>query len=211
MVAARNKAVKFLVLLAAPGVPIRELLVKQSEDQMRLAGASPLNIETSKAINRTIYAVFPRYPLLSDSSFKRKLTDVVYKQLTGAAKNTADTSAKQSEINESVRGIVDPLVTPWYRYFIVADPATYLTRVTCPVLALNGTLDMQVNSDANLAGIKENLQKAGNKNYTTVALPGLNHLMQKAKTGGVSEYGQITETVNPAALEKVSTWIKALK
>ncbi|WP_342648421.1 alpha/beta fold hydrolase [Mucilaginibacter sp. CSA2-8R] len=211
MIAARNKAVKFLVLLAAPGVPIRELLVKQSADQMRLAGASDLNIQTSSAINRTIYAVFERYPLLSDSSFKRKLTDVVYKQLTGAARGTADTSAKQSEINESVRTIVDPLVTPWYRYFITAEPTKYLTKVTCPVLALNGTLDMQVNNEANLAGIKESLQKAGNTNYTITALPGLNHLMQKAKTGGIAEYGTITETVNQAALVKVSSWIKMLK
>ncbi len=211
MVAARNKAVKFLVLLAAPGVPIRELMVRQSADQMRLAGASPLNIETSKAINRTIYAVFPRYPLLSDSSFKRKLTDVVYKELTGAAKRTSDTAAKQSEINESVRAIVDPLVTPWYRYFITADPTPYLTKVNCPVLALNGTLDMQVNSEENLAGIKASMQKAGNKNYTIVAMTGLNHLMQKAQTGALSEYGKITETVNPSALQKVSSWIKALK
>jgi pimeloyl-ACP methyl ester carboxylesterase len=211
MVAARNKAVKFLVLLAAPGVPIRELLVKQSADQMRLAGAAPLNIETSTAINRSIYAVFARYPLLSDSSFKQKLTDVVYKQLTGAARNTTDTSAKQAQIDESVHAIVDPVVTPWYRYFITAEPTTYLTKVTCPVLAINGTLDMQVNSEANLAGIKESLQKAGNKNYSVIALPGLNHLLQKAQTGSLSEYGKITETVNPAALEKVSGWIKALK
>ncbi len=211
MVAARNKAVKFLVLLAAPGVPIRELMVRQSQDQMKLAGASPLNIQTSTAINRTIYAVFPRYPLLSDSSFKKKLTEVVYKQITGSPRNAADTSAQQVKKDASVNAIVNPLVTPWYRYFITADPATYLSKVTCPVLALNGTLDMQVNSEANLAGINENLQKAGNKNYTTVALPSLNHLMQKAKTGSLSEYGQITETVNPAALQKVSGWIKTLK
>ena len=211
MVAARNKNVKFLVLLAAPGVPIRELMVRQSADQMKLAGASPLNIQTSAAINRTIYAVFPRYPLLSDSSFKKKLTDVVYKEITGAPRNTTDTSAQQVKKDASVNAIVSPLITPWYRYFITADPANYLSKVTCPVLALNGTLDMQVNSEANLAGIKENLKKAGNKNYTTVALPGLNHLMQKAKTGSLAEYGEITETVNPAVLEKVSAWIKKLK
>lgn len=211
MVAARNKAVKFLVLLAAPGIPIQELMIRQSADQMRLAGASPLNIKTSTAIYRNVYAVFPRYPLLSDSSFKRKLTAVVYKQIIGTPRNAADTSAQQAKKDASVNAIVNPLVTPWYRYFITADPETYLTKVTCPVLALNGTLDMQVNSEANLAGIKEKLQKAGNKNFMIVALPGLNHLMQKAKTGSLSEYGQITETVNPAVLEKVSGWIKALK
>jgi fermentation-respiration switch protein FrsA (DUF1100 family) len=94
--------------------------------------------------------------------------------------------------------------------FIAFKPADYLTKIKCPVLALNGTLDMQVNSDANLAAIKTNLQKAGNKNYKIMALPGLNHLFQKAVTGSVAEYAQNTETVNPVALQDVSGWINKL-
>jgi hypothetical protein len=55
--------------------------------------------------------------------------------------------------------------SPWYRYFIAFNPADYLTKVKCPVLAIDGTLDMQVNSEANLAGIKASLEKGGNRNF----------------------------------------------
>jgi len=41
-------------------------------------------------------------------------------------------------------------------------------------------------------------------------MPGLNHLFQKAKTGGVSEYGSLEETVNPEVLTKVTSWITAV-
>jgi fermentation-respiration switch protein FrsA (DUF1100 family) len=96
------------------------------------------------------------------------------------------------------------------RYFLAVDPADYLAKVKCPVLALDGTLDMQVNAEANLAGIKASLEKGGNKNFEVVDLDGLNHLFQKAATGALAEYGQIQETVDPVALEKVSAWINKL-
>jgi hypothetical protein len=86
-----------------------------------------------------------------------------------------------------------------------------LTKVKCPVLALNGTLDVQVECIANLAGIKDALQKADNNNHREIALPELNHLFQKAKTGAASEYSQISETINPLALKTISTWINQLK
>ena len=66
-------------------------------------------------------------------------------------------------------------------------------------------------SVANLAGIKAALQTAGNKNHEEVALTGLNHLFQKAKTGSMNEYAEIEETFNPVALEKISTWINGLR
>jgi hypothetical protein len=40
-----------------------------------------------------------------------------------------------------------------------------------------------------------------------VEMPGLYHLFQTAKTGGVGEYEQIEETMSPAVLEKVAAWI----
>jgi fermentation-respiration switch protein FrsA (DUF1100 family) len=102
------------------------------------------------------------------------------------------------------------LITPWFRYFIAFNPADYLTKVKCPVLAINGTLDMQVSSEANLNGIKTSLLKGGNKKFEIVPIPGLNHMFQKATTGSVSEYAQISETVSLIALQKVSDWINKL-
>jgi len=59
----------------------------------------------------------------------------------------------------------------------------------------------------NLAGIREAL--AHNANTEVHEMPGLNHLFQTATTGSVAEYGSIEETLAPAALKLVSTWIAA--
>ena len=82
-----------------------------------------------------------------------------------------------------------------------------LARVKCPVLALNGEEDVQVAADVNLNAIQAALEEGGNKRGVFVKLTGLNHLFQTCKTGAVSEYAQIEETMAPAALEKVSSWI----
>jgi hypothetical protein len=39
-------------------------------------------------------------------------------------------------------------------------------------------------------------------------LPGLNHLLQDARTGSPSEYNDIEETMSPAALQMIVDWVK---
>lgn len=104
----------------------------------------------------------------------------------------------------------DHLTTPWQKTFLNLKPADYLVKVKCPVLALNGTKDLQVNSQANFVGISKALDRDGNKHYKVVSLDGLNHLFQKANTDSETEYAKISESVNPIVLTTVSNWINSL-
>jgi len=101
------------------------------------------------------------------------------------------------------------VLTPWFRYALTFDPRPVLKNVHCPVLAINGEKDTQVPPE-NLAVIRAALEEGGNKNVRTVALPGLNHLLQTAQTGSPSEYGMLPETLAPAAFETISAWIRAV-
>jgi fermentation-respiration switch protein FrsA (DUF1100 family) len=78
-----------------------------------------------------------------------------------------------------------------------------------PVLAINGSLDLQVNAKQNLPVIEKALKDGGNKDVTATELPGLNHLFQTAKTGSPTEYATIEETMSPLALKTISDWIVA--
>lgn len=55
MVAARNKDVAFIVLLAGPGVDGAEVLLSQEKRSLELANESPEKIEFSYKISRTIF------------------------------------------------------------------------------------------------------------------------------------------------------------
>ena len=77
----------------------------------------------------------------------------------------------------------------------------------CPTLALNGSLDKQVDSKRNLEAVKKGLL---NSKHETVEYEGLNHLFQHCKTGAMTEYSQIEETISPEVLGKIVSWIKSL-
>lgn len=91
---------------------------------------------------------------------------------------------------------------PWVDSFLTINPREYLANVKCPVLAINGEKDMQVNPD-NLSVIKEFVPQA-----ETMLMPDLNHLLQHAVTGEIPEYDEIRETISPDVLEAIVQFIK---
>ena len=103
---------------------------------------------------------------------------------------------------------IDNCVSPGYRSALEFDPRPILMKVKCPVLAINGALDVQVTPKENLAGFEEALKAGGNTHFTVKELPGLNHLFQTADTGAFAEYIKIEETIAPVALETIGNWLK---
>ena len=83
----------------------------------------------------------------------------------------------------------------------------YLAKVRVPVLALNGTRDLQVPADLDLAAIGAALKAGGTTRVTLTKLEGLNHLFQHATTGLPAEYGTITETFALEALAAIREFV----
>ena len=96
--------------------------------------------------------------------------------------------------------------SPWLNFFIDYDPSADISKTLCPVMAINGSRDIQVISSLNLAGIKAHL-KPNPKNIIK-EYPLLNHLFQHCKTGNVLEYRMIEETISPEVLEDIVRFIK---
>jgi uncharacterized protein len=190
MVAARNKDVAFIVMMAGSGVPGDQVLVAQGE-AIEVAGGKP-PAEAAK-----------------DAAKEREMVELVEtdKDQSDLDKKLREVMAGQ--VPEAQIGMqIQQLTSPWFRYFMTYDPATALRKVTCPVLVLNGSLDKQVLPDQNLPAIRKALQEAGNRHVQIDELQGLNHLFQTAKTGSLLEYAQIEETISPVALEKIASWIE---
>lgn len=97
--------------------------------------------------------------------------------------------------------------TPYMRYFLKLAGADYLSKIHCPVMALNGTLDRQVDYKANLEALRKGLKV---KNSRIEAKEGLNHLFQHCQTGDMTEYQQIEETFSNDVINEMIAWVKAL-
>ena len=91
------------------------------------------------------------------------------------------------------------------RHFLTLDMRPLLGRITGPVLALNGTTDVQVDYETNLSALRDGLQP--NSKNRIESVDGVNHLFQRCKTGAVTEYSEIEETILPAVLDAVVEWV----
>jgi pimeloyl-ACP methyl ester carboxylesterase len=191
IVASTNKDVKFLVLMAGPGQPINELLVQQNYLGGKLAGISDEELQKSNQINRMIYDFIKNY--------KGTAFDADFDKFINSSSEKVPDDAKKQVKNA------------WFRYFIAFNPDEYISKIKIPILAINGSLDFQVPAKENLEAIKKSLTKAKNKNFETYEFQGMNHLFQECTTGAFNEYSEIEQTISPKVLDKMSSWIIAIK
>ncbi len=95
----------------------------------------------------------------------------------------------------------------WYRQMIQYNPNEYLSKITIPVLALNGDKDIMVTPEENLNNIEQQLIKAGNKHFKTVLLPNHNHMFQHCKECSQQEMGQLPEAISEETLKTIIDWL----
>lgn len=109
---------------------------------------------------------------------------------------------------EQLREYLKSTMSPWYEFFLDYDPASDISKTTCPVFVINGEKDLQVIASTNVDALKNNLPK--NKKSQVKIYPGLNHLFQECTTGLPTEYINIEQTISPIVLEDIASWLKQL-
>jgi fermentation-respiration switch protein FrsA (DUF1100 family) len=190
MAAAADRSVAFIVMMAGSGVPGDQIVVEQGRLIAEAGGESKEKADEDAERQRETFAVLKteKDPATLDRLLSVKL----------AAEGTPEAQ---------VPAEIEQLTSPWFRFFLTYDPATALRKLTIPVLAINGSLDLQVPPAQNLPAIRKALAEAGNQHAEVDELPDLNHLFQDAKTGSPAEYSQIEETISPVALDKIASWV----
>ena len=201
MLAASSKEIGFVITLAAPGIDgdtnfiLQRKLISKSKgisEEKWLAKLDFLenvvdqvkSAERPKELERSIEKVVVSY-------LERTKSEIPY------GMSTEDYTAM----------LVDQYTHPYVQDLIKIVPRQSFRQVTCPVLALNGSKDLQVAPQQNLPAIQQALEAGGNTDVTVKEFPNLNHLFQESETGNPGEYGQIEQTFLPLVLKKVTEWI----
>ncbi|WP_079702322.1 alpha/beta hydrolase family protein [Daejeonella lutea] len=192
MLAAKSPDVKFIVMLAGPGLPGYKLLLLQMEKMQRAMGVPDKMVQESAKFYGEAYQMIWESPE-NDPSLKTRVGKYVTFQMGIQAPEGA------------ANGVVSSITNPWMVSFLKYDPVPVLSRVKIPVLALTGEKDVQVLPAENLAGIKNILTESGNKNFTVKEYPGLNHMFQTCTT--CYPFEALEETFAPEVLKDVTEWV----
>jgi uncharacterized protein len=207
--AAHSHDVAFVVMMAGPGikgdqivvgaggVDLEEGLIRNDLlTQIRLAQERIFDIIKQEGDCDGVSA-----KILKEAELFRGLASRIRAEAPESAKAHAESVAAAIENQGSF------FVSRWFRFYFTYDPKMSLSKLSCPMLAIYGAKDVQVAAQSNVDAIRRALDSAGNRDYTTIVLPNLNHLFQPATTGAISEYTKIEDPVPAVALDAVSDWI----
>ena len=183
MLAAEGKA-DFIVSLAGMAISGKETLIMQNRQAMSAIG---LPKETVDSYCNSISKA------LDEIASGKKASEINIDDVPVALKPVTIKALQQAD-------------TPYIRHFLTVDAGKLLPEIKCPVLALNGTKDTQVDCDANTTRIEKGLADC---KHSIKKIDGVNHMFQHCNTGIVTEYQQIEETISPEVLQEVAKWIKA--
>ncbi|MCB1064143.1 MAG: alpha/beta fold hydrolase [Verrucomicrobiae bacterium] len=208
IVATKREDIAFLVLLAGPGLRGDLTLLTQSKAIGQASGLITEFIEMNQQFSKAVF------DLLTQPNPDLAAVQALGTKFEAEAKKLADQDAdKLADLGPIIGQQLKMIESPWFSNFLTLDPAEYLRKVSCPVLAINGAKDLQVIADIHLPAIEGALKsnpQSSSKNVIR-SLPGLNHLFQKATTGLPSEYPQIEETISPPVLTLIGDWIESLR
>lgn len=183
MLAAEGKA-DFIVSLAGMAISGKETLVMQNRQAMSAIGLPKETVDTyCNSISKA----------LDEIASGKKASEINIDGMPEALKPITIKSLQQAD-------------TPYIRHFLNVDVSELLSKIKCPVLALNGTKDTQVDCTANTIQLERGLT---NCKHTIKKVDGVNHLFQHCTTGNVVEYQQIEETIAPEVLQTITGWINS--
>ena len=183
---AAEKKVDFIVSLAGMAVSGKETLLWQN--RLALAAAN--------------------IPSETIDVYCKALDEVFDASISGTAMPSTTQYNLPTSLAQNLAVVTKQLQSPYMKQFLTLDSRPLLGNITCPVLALNGTKDTQVEPESNLGALRSGLQK--NAKNKLEAIEGVNHLFQHCKTGMATEYGNIEETIAPEVLEKMVCWLSNL-
>lgn len=192
IVASKDAALDFIVLLASPGIKGSEMLVLQNDALSEAMNIPELTRLLNKKLNEKTYEII----MSNDTKEKADKELKEYYKTTVHYKNL-----NEEQLDKQVKNIYSAYI----RQLLLFDPQEYLQKVHCKVLAINGTKDLQVTSEENLAGIEKGLSH--NQKTTIKEYPNLNHLFQPAKSGLHTEYSEIETTIELVVLEDMVKWL----
>ncbi len=206
MLGASNPNLAFIISMAGPAVSGADLLMVQNERIFKAEKADDTALQAQLEFLPKLFALIQA----KDADGIKQLTyDTVLEQ---ARKLPEDQQKQIGDLEkyaaEQAASAVITYNTDWWRGFLAYNAGEDWAKTTIPVLAIYGTLDVQVDADQNAPAFEAAMKEAGNSDYQVTILPDANHLMQAATTGSVSEYGTLKQEFTPDFLPTIIEWLQ---
>ena len=206
LTASKRTDVAYIVSIAGTGVNGAEIILEQTK-LISLA-----NGEDSARVNKDYDETKVALYMIVNGASGEELKSLIKKSAEEQFDNLGETEKskitnKTEWVKEKTDNAIETLTSTWMKYFLKHNPAETWKKVTCPVLALFGGLDLQVSVLQNEGPVRQALTEAGNKDFEIKVFPKANHLFQEAKTGSTTEYDVLNKEFIEGFLDYILNWL----
>jgi pimeloyl-ACP methyl ester carboxylesterase len=204
-IAAKNPQVAFVISLAGGAVDGYNLLLRQAQRQAEAEGMNEKQVLEVVQEQRHIF------DLVLEKKWEKLTEDVTALTLERLKALPKEKTASLGDLDSFARKRASRSVSafkhPRYQFLLKHDFGENWTKISVPVLALFGELDVQCDAAQNTDALRKALLKAGNNDITIVEVNSANHLFLKAQTGSMNEYISLPKEFAPGFLESISGWL----
>lgn len=205
--ASRCKDIRFLISLAGLMTDGLSSVIQQNHDIVHTSPIPEYDMKRYDEINDIMFHLVYNHADADSASLAKMLWDAYNEWKVKDDAYFKTLNVEFDHFRFPIYMYTMQATSPWYRFFIRYNPATYLSKVNVPVLAVNGTKDVMVNCEQNLSNVKKYL--AHNNDVTTIAIKDVNHLLLPCEKGTQDEYASIKDPVSRELLDAVVKWLKA--
>lgn len=201
MVASKNQKVDFVISLAGMMVSAKSTLLYQIQELGEAdTTLSDAEVEASIRITGELYSTIEKA-----KSQKEAVEECGKLLTTYAATMSKEEKEKIKLTQKDIFSILQNVGSKWFYELFRLNISQNLKKVKCPVLALNGEKDKQVEYQANFQVFRKNLPKK--TPFEAISYPEHNHLFQHCTTGMPDEYGKIEETFSADVMRDMELWL----
>lgn len=202
IVSARDRRVAFVISLGGVAQKTTDVLLYQ----LRAINEAD-SILTPEEIDNSVKLSDQMYQALLKAKNEKEAAKVLNQKWDQICSRLTPEEQERYEFTPQRKAAaIQQLVSPWFYTFIHFDPKPYIKKMRCPVLAIGGEKDLQVDVTANNALFAKYLKKDPRHRFASIQ--GANHLLQPCTTGNPNEYGEIEETMKPEVLNLITDWLE---
>lgn len=207
MAAVKNPKVAFVVMMAGPGLPMRQTLLDQNMKIFQLNGVTDTLVERRLAFMRHAFDAADSIAQADTAQLVKRM-NLHFRKLKDSQTQGLTKEQKQSIglTTAECYGWALTMAQPYMLEMMRIDPRDYLTQLTCPLLALNGDLDCQVDAQSNLLAVQK-AREGKPYDWGVHLCTGMNHLFQQCQTGAVSEYEALGQAPSNEVLQYIAEWL----
>jgi ketosteroid isomerase-like protein/pimeloyl-ACP methyl ester carboxylesterase len=195
IVAARSKDVAFVISRVGSALQPHENILFEIENDARQRGFTEQEIKRAVALRKMYHQA-----IITNTGWEQLRAEVERsrnERWFEAARMGRFLTIQIPPDAASLTGLRNPFVF---------DPVPFWERVTCPVLALYGEMDMNVPTTRSVPILDAALKRAGNKDYTITILPNANHGLAEVPAVSSSEPPRVRKYVS-GYMDGIADWL----